>query len=254
MERPAEPPQDMQPGRPQSDGMGPLARLSAITGNATPRPGPVESDGAAPIQGASPTLSATPVSPSAHPGDGTLSLGRLRQVEAGALWPDDARFAAWLAENLDAVADATSLSLEAPQVLDGSTPVVLAAERSGQAAVVVPQRGRSTDEAFGALVRHMAASSAEHGVWICGEPASEHAAAVSWLNRAVNGRFVLVRAGAVTIGDSAAAPTFEVTVRPPRGDDPGVESMTPDAADGSLTRERRADDWLSGLREEATRP
>lgn len=254
MERPAEPPQGMQPGRPQSDGIGPLARLSAITGNATSRPAPVEPVGAEALHTSPETDTVTPTSPPPQPQGGTPSLGRLRQVEAGALWPDDARFAAWLAENLDAVADATSLSLEAPQVLDGSTPVVLAAERSGQAAVVVPQRDRSTDEAFGALVRHMAASGAEHGVWICGDPASEHAAAVSWLNRAVNGRFVLVRAGAVTIGDSAAAPTFEVAVRPPRGGDPGVESTTPDAADGNQTRERRADDWLSGLREEATRP
>lgn len=253
MERPAVPPQGATPGQPHSESLGPLARLSAITGNTASRPTPLQLDGAEPPRTSPATDAPTPMTWPSQSAGGSPNLGRLRQVEAGALWPDDARFAAWLAENLDALAEATSLRLDAPQVLEGSTPVVLAAEGSGEAAVVVPQRGPSTDEAFGALVRHMAASGAEHGIWISGAPASEHAAAVSWLNRAVNGRFVLVRVGAVTIGDSAAAPTFEVAVRPPRGDDPGVDSVTPDVVDGGATRERRADDWLAGMREEATR-
>jgi hypothetical protein len=74
---------------------------------------------------------------------------------------------------------------------------------------------------------------------------------VSWLNRAVDGRFVLVRVGAVTIGDSAAAPTFELAVRSPRADDPGVHSALPDAP-GAAASERRADDWLGSLRSETT--
>jgi hypothetical protein len=179
------------------------------------------------------------------------TLGRLQPVKATQLWPSDAAFTAWLADNLEAVADAASLPLRAPEVLGGETPVILAATEGGASAVIIPQREASTDVAFGAMVRHFAASAAQHALWICGKPTSEHAAAVSWLNRAVDGRFVMLRVGAVTIGDSAAAPTFEVAVRAPRKDDAGVESALPEGAP-SEAHERRADDWMSGMREKTT--
>ena len=232
MERPTNPPQDQDP-RQSHSGTNPLARLSAITGNHPPaQPGPSgNGDTPAPAAAQQPTL------------------GRLRPVKAAQLWPGDAEFAAWLAANLDAIADAISLPLRAPEVLGGETPVVLAATEGGASAVIVAQREASTDVAFGAMVRHFAASAAQHAVWICGEPTSEHAAAVSWLNRAVDGRFVMVQVGAVTIGDSAAAPTFRVAVRAPRKDDAGVESALPDGDPAGEPRERRADDWVTGLRD-----
>jgi hypothetical protein len=156
-----------------------------------------------------------------------------------------------VADNLDALTDVVDLRLAKPEVLDGEIPVVLAGAGGGTSAVVLAQRGASTDDAFGALVRHFAASAAAHAVWVCGDPTSEHAAAVSWLNRAVDGRFVMVRVGAVTIGDSATAPTFELAVRTPRADDAGVHSTLPEAH-AELHGERRADDWLGSMRAEVS--
>jgi hypothetical protein len=236
MDRPAQPPSGQEP--PAQPGSNPLARLSAITGNHPPAQVPAAGNG-------------TPAAPEASSPPRPRTLGRLTPVQAEQLWPTDAAFAAWLAENLEAVSEVASLPLRAAELLRGDTPVILAATEGGASAVVVPQRAASTDVAFGAMVRHFAASAAQHAVWICGDPSSEHAAAVSWLNRAVDGRFVMLRVGAVTIGDSAAAPTFELAVRSPRRDDAGVESVLPEGSVDADVPERRADDWPAGVREKA---
>jgi hypothetical protein len=220
--RPGQPPDGLPP--PAS---GPLARLSAITGNAAPGVPRDSGNGATPAR----------------------TLGRLRREAAAQLWATDRAAAEWLAENLDAIAEAASLDLGSAQLMESPDPVIVATLASGKPAVVVTQRGESTDDVFGALVRHVAATQAQHGVWICGEPANEHAAAISWLNRSVDGRFIMLRVGAVTIGDSAAAPTFEVAVRTPRADDPGVESAGPEA-DAPPQTGRRVDDWPGSERME----
>jgi hypothetical protein len=206
---------------------GPLARISAITGNVAGGVARGSENGTTPPR----------------------ALGRLRREKAAELWPTDRAVAEWVAENLDAIGEVTSLELGTAQLMESPAPVIVATLGSGKAAVIVTQRGASSDDAFGALVRYVGASMAEHGVWVCGEPAPEHIAAVSWLNRAVDGRFAMLRVAAVAIGDSAAAPTFELTVRPPRADDPGVESTRPAGAPSAQTG-RRADDWPAELRED----
>ena len=257
MDRPADQPQDAAPGQPRPGN--PLARISAITGNA--RPVPDTTNGTTPPA----VASATPALPSeaaaaptpggqpasAPPAFGVPQLGRLARADATRLWSSDEAFSRWVADNLDALTDVVDLRLAKPEVLGGEIPVVLAGAGDGTSAVVLAQRGPSTDDAFGALVRHFAASAAAHAVWVSGDPTSEHVAAVSWLNRAVDGRFVMVRVDAVTIGDSAAAPTFELAVRTPRADDAGVHSALPEA-DAEPHGERRADDWLGSLRAEVT--
>jgi hypothetical protein len=249
MDRPDQPPQGPSPDHASSGGSNPLARLTSISGHGLTRGSENGTKPNVPPP-AAPSISAAPAIavPASMP-----TVGRLKEGTAAQLWPSDALFAAWLVGNLDALVDATSLRVTGPQLLEGTTSVVMGTLSDGKPVVVVPQRGASTDDAFGALVRHVGASAAEHGVWICGEPASEHAAAVSWLNRAIDGLFLMVRVGAVTIGDSIAAPTFTMAVRSPRGDDPGVESTAP-LTDRAASDTRRADDWLSEMREEAAKP
>ena len=63
----------------------------------------------------------------------------------------------------------------------------------------------------------------------------------------------LVRVSAVTIGESAAAPVFEVIVRTPRAGDEGVATAVP-ATGAPASTTRRVDDWLEsvGAREPET--
>ncbi len=241
MDRPADNSQDAAPGQPRPGN--PLARISAITGNA--RPVVPQTNGTTPAQPQAPQPSAG----DAQPPSGGPRLGRLERADATRLWTSDLAFSRWVVDNLDALAEVVGLRLARPELLEGEVPVVLAATADGTSAVVLAQRGPSTDDAFGTLVRHFAASAAAHTIWVSGSPSSEHVAAVSWLNRAVDGRFVMVRVGAVTIGDSAAAPTFELAVRTPRADDAGMHSALPETG-GEAHGERRADDWLGSLRAE----
>jgi hypothetical protein len=74
-------------------------------------------------------------------------------------------------------------------------------------------------------------------VWLTGEPADNHVAALSWLNSSTSPRFYLVRVSGVQIDGSASAPIFTLAVRPPRGQaDPATTAGTP---------RRRAEDHIA---------
>lgn len=202
----------------------PIARAVALTGQSP----------AAPVH-----QPATPASD----GSGSTVVGRLSHVDATRLWPSDSVFAAWLVDNLDALGEAVDLRLERGSVQNGPRATVVAQRPAGGPVAIVCERDAATDEAFGSLIRHVAASGAEHGIWVCGSAGDQHSASVSWLNRSVDGRFIMVKVSGVTIGDSAAAPMFEVAVRSPRVDDPWVESTIP-SADAVAGSTRRAEDWV----------
>ncbi|MGH2456086.1 MAG: hypothetical protein ACRDHD_07500 [Candidatus Limnocylindria bacterium] len=220
--RPGNPPAadgDRQPAGAAS----PISRLSGLTGHAAPQP----------ADGVASTATGEPA-----------RVGRLTHTEPSRLWPSDQAFATWLADNVDAVAEATSLDLRAAAVAPaGDVPVIVAEQREGAPAVIVCQRGASTDDAFGCLLRSMAASAARQGIWISADPGDEHMASVSWLNRAIDGRFMMLKVSAVQIGGSAAAPMFEIAVRPPRAGDPGVAAAQ--VSSPPPGRARRAEDWPS---------
>lgn len=176
------------------------------------------------------------------------SVGKLARVGASRLWRTDTAFATWLAENLDALGEALSVRLADGRMPHAETPVVMATDASGAPVVVVCELGDASDAGFGRLVRNVAASNAKHAVWVCGEPGDEYGASVSWLNRAVDARVTMVKVGGVTIGESAAAPTFEVRVRSPRADDDGVDASVPDAdSTAPAPTTRRVDDWLKSV-------
>lgn len=169
-------------------------------------------------------------------------------MPASRLWRSDVTFAEWLADNLDALGEVLSMRITGGSMPHAETPVVMATDATGASVVVVCELGDASDAGFGRLVRNVAASSAKHAIWVCGEPGDEYGASVSWLNRAVDARVSMVKVGGVTIGESAAAPTFEVRVRSPRADDDGVEASVPDTnPTGEQPPTRRVDDWLKSV-------
>jgi hypothetical protein len=251
-------PQEQKPGgegRPLGS-LNPMARIAALTGQgvppaATAPPAPAPATAPAPAADAAVASASAPVSPAAAPtASARPSLGRLAHVDAAHLWADDVAFATWLAANLDALTEVLSVRFQDGKMPHPEMSVVMASDASGATAVVVCELGEATDEGFGRLVRNVAASGAKHAVWVCGEPGDEYGASVSWLNRAVDARVSMVKVAAVTIGESAAAPMFELKVRTPRSDDEGVEATVP-PADGSdaagAPTTRRVDDWLDSV-------
>ncbi len=218
-----------------------MARIAALAAQPSTAP-TAPASAPAPVPVPVPKL-ATPDSPAPRP-----SVGTLAYVSPSHLWSDDCAFAAWLRDNLSAVAGTLGVTLSEGRMPHAETPVVLAVDESAAAAVIVCELHDASDEGFGRLVRNVAASSARHAIWICGEPGDEYGASVSWLNRAVDARVSMVKVSGVTIGESSAAPMFEVKVRTPRAADDGVVAAVP-TADGtdSGPGTRRVDDWLNSV-------
>lgn len=248
---------EQRPGLPQqaSSGEGrsltslnPIARVAAMTASGASAPTP--SGAQEPSTGPTPAPAPDRVPAAADASAATLrpSVGRLEHVVASRLWTDAVAFAGWLADNLDPLGEALSVRLRDGRLPHPETPVIVAVDASGETAVIVCELGDATDEGFGRLVRNVAASKATHAVWVCGEPGDEYGASVSWLNRADDARVSMVKVSAVVIGESAAAPMFEVRVRTPREADEGVESTVP-ASDPSASAPatRRVDDWLESV-------
>ncbi len=225
-----------------------MARVAALA--AQPPASPAAAAASVPtpatISAASPAPVAAPASVDAA--TSRPSVGTLAYVSAGQLWSDDRAFAAWLRGNLSALNGALGVTLSGGTMPHAETPVVLATDESGGAAVIVCELHDASDEGFGRLVRNVAANGARHAIWICGEPGDEYGASVSWLNRAVDSRVSMLKVSGVTIGESSAAPMFEVKVRTPRAVDEGVEATVPTADGGEpAPGTRRVDDWLNSV-------
>lgn len=175
-----------------------------------------------------------------EPGARAPGVARLSRVDVTEAWADDLALTRWIADNVDLVGEAAGLELLDGQVLESERPVVLA-EREGQSVVIVAERGPATDDAFGCLVRHVAACQAELGIWICGEAVDQHAASVAWLNVATEVRFCMLNLSAVRIGDSAIGALLSLAIRGPRADDPRYSMDENGRVAGAG---RRARDWL----------
>jgi hypothetical protein len=172
----------------------------------------------------------------ATPQPGTTSIGRLTRVPASALWADGTAMANWLAANPAAMMDAVNLDVAEFDVPESS--VVTGTTKDGRAVCAVCEVGPTTDEGLGVLMRVAAVQDGGVVVWLTGEPADTHVAALSWLNHSTSSRFYLVRVSGVQIDGSASAPIFTLAVRPPRGEaDPAPSPATP---------RRRAEDHISG--------
>lgn len=181
----------------------------------------------------------TPPAATGTPATGA-PVTRLSPVALGEAWEDDLQLASWLAENVDLVGQAAGMELREGQVLESERPVVLA-EHDGQSVVIVSERGPASDDAFGCLVRHVAACQAELGIWVCQDAADQHAATVAWLNVATGISFAMLTLAAVRIGDSPIAAMISSAIRAPRGDDPRYSMDDNGRVAGAG---RRAGDWL----------
>ena len=166
------------------------------------------------------------------------SIERLVFTPAANAWPDGgAPLARWLRSNPEALGDLLGTTYTASdQELPGVDGIVLR-DPDGHPVLVTVELGSSTEQRFGALLTHMTASQAHAAVWIVGAPRPEHLAAMSWLNRATDASFYVVRLRAARIGSSPPAPILELVLRSPRSGDAGAP------ADPASNGGRRAGDW-----------
>jgi hypothetical protein len=167
-------------------------------------------------------------------------IGRFQVTSAAELWPSGAlALIRWLRANPDILGELLATPLTATEDEVPGLAAAIFAAPDGSRLLAVLEVGASTETMLGSLVARLGAARASTAIWICGEPRDEHIAAMSWLNRSVDGRFFVARMRAARIGSSDAAPIFDLVLRPPRAGEGGPRSRSDAESD---ERARRAAD------------
>jgi Domain of unknown function (DUF4268) len=147
-----------------------------------------------------------------------LAIGKLRRVPLREVWLHEARdFTTWLERNPDALSELLDFPLDnvERERRAGSFSVDLVAEdQSGDTVVIENQLEKSDHDHLGKLITYLSALEAKVAIWIVSEPRPEHVGAITWLNESPLARFYLVKAEAVRIGDSPAAPLLTLITGP----------------------------------------
>lgn len=146
------------------------------------------------------------------------AIGKLVRVPLREVWLHEARdFTTWLERNPDALSELLDFPLDniERERRAGSFSVDLVAEdQAGDTVVIENQLERSDHDHLGKLITYLSALEATVAIWIVSDPRPEHVGAITWLNESPLARFYLVKAEAVRIGDSPAAPLLTLITGP----------------------------------------
>ncbi|WP_284180401.1 hypothetical protein [Rhabdaerophilum sp. SD176] len=150
-----------------------------------------------------------------------MDIGQLTNIDARLAWPNEARnFTPWLAENLPQLGQVIGLPLElkATEVaVESFSADILARSLIDDSLVLIENQLETTDHRhLGQILTYLAGLEAKTVIWIATEFREPHISAIKWLNEHTSDAFSFfaVRLRVVRIGDSPAAPIFEVLERP----------------------------------------
>ncbi len=150
-------------------------------------------------------------------------LGRLTKVELRDIWRSEAQdFTPWLArpENLLLLGETLAIDLELEAVERNVGPFradILCKDTLNESWVLVENQLEKTNHAhLGQLITYAAGLDAVTIVWIAAKIADEHRKACDWLNQITseNVRFFALEVELWRIGDSPAAPKFNIVSKP----------------------------------------
>jgi len=148
-------------------------------------------------------------------------FGKLETKSVRDYWENEARdFTPWLAENINLLGEALGLDdleVEECEASVGSFNAdILCKYGSGQVAIVENQLEKTDHSHLGQLLTYAAGKDAAAVIWICSGFTEEHRAALDWLNSKTGSdvHFFGVQINVWQIGDSAAAPKFDVFCKP----------------------------------------
>ena len=150
-------------------------------------------------------------------------LGRLVRLDLRDTWKtEDRDFTPWLAEedNLTLLGDTLGIDLELEAVEQNVGPFradILCKDTLSNRWVLVENQLERTDHThLGQLMTYAAGLDAVTIVWIAARAADEHRAAMDWLNEITDSevRFFLLEVELWKIGESPAAPKFNVVSKP----------------------------------------
>ena len=150
-------------------------------------------------------------------------LGRLERVDLHHIWQHEAQdFTPWLAreDNLALLGDTLGIDLQLEAVEQNVGPFradILCKDTLSDRWVLVENQLERTDHThLGQLMTYAAGLDAVTIVWIAARVADEHRAAMDWLNEITDTdvRFFALEVELWRIGDSPAAPKFNVVSKP----------------------------------------
>ncbi len=151
------------------------------------------------------------------------NIGKLTEVDVRELWKHEQfDFSNWLVkeENLGYLNDIIGLTLTDvdKEVYVGPyrCDIVAKDETSGISVIVENQLEGTDHDHLGKIITYASGLNAKVIIWIVKEAKEEHRAAIEWLNNNTNNEvnFFLIEIHAYKIGDSDAAPKFEVVEKP----------------------------------------
>lgn len=151
------------------------------------------------------------------------SIGKLREVDVRELWRHEQYdFSNWLAkaENLEYLNEILGLTLvdvdREVYVGPYRCDMVAKDETTGITVIVENQLEATNHDHLGKIITYASGLQAKVVVWIVKEAKEEHRSAIEWLNNNTGSdiNFFLIEIHAYTIGDSDAAPKFEVIEKP----------------------------------------
>jgi hypothetical protein len=153
-----------------------------------------------------------------------IILGTLAQLDARSVWRHEASdFTPWLAQpdSLKLLGDSLrlgELTLQATEKDVGEFSADIVAVEEGGAHVLIENQLEATDHRhLGQVLTYLAGLEGDATVvWIATRFREEHRAAIDWLNANTNERFDFfgVEIEVLKIGDSAAAPRFNIVAKP----------------------------------------
>jgi len=185
-------------------------------------------------------------------------LGRLQKIELRDIWrTEDQDFTPWLAreDNITLLGDTLGLELEVEaqekEVGPFRADILCKDLTDGTWVLIENQLERTDHKHLGQLLTYAAGLQAVTIVWVAAQFTDEHRAALDWLNTGTDDgfRFFALEVELWKIGDSAAAPKFNVVSQP------NEWSKTVGAATRRISREALTDtkklqlDYWLGLHE-----
>lgn len=151
----------------------------------------------------------------------TTELGRLEQVKVTDGWSMETVFSDWLSKGENIIQLTEALGID--EIYDAKREESIGRFRvdicgrmsNDRVAIIENQYGESDHDHLGKLVTYSSWKDASVIIWIVEHARQEHVSAVDWLNRNIPDKgFFMAEIRLYRIGDSMAAPMFNVVARP----------------------------------------
>jgi hypothetical protein len=150
-----------------------------------------------------------------------MDIGKLIDIDPRHAWQNEARhFTPWLAAHLDELGEVLGIPLEMTGTevpVEGFAADILARNLHDGSLVLIENQLEKTDHShLGQILTYLAGLEAKTIVWIATDFRDPHLSTVKWLNdhTVEDFNFFAIRLRVVRIGESPAAPIFDVLIRP----------------------------------------